>query len=65
MILSESAEFLYKTTDFYAPEYEKSILWNDPALNIDWKISGLNISEPLLSEKDKKGVLFKDAETFA
>jgi dTDP-4-dehydrorhamnose 3,5-epimerase len=65
IVLSETAEFLYKTTDFYAPEYEKCIIWNDPNLGVDWKISGLNISEPLLSEKDKKGVLFKDAEVFA
>jgi len=60
VVLSDVAEFLYKTTDYYAPEYERSILWNDAELNIDWKIS----ESARLSEKDKAGVLFKDAEIF-
>jgi dTDP-4-dehydrorhamnose 3,5-epimerase len=62
VVLSESAEFLYKTTDFYAPEFERSILWNDPALNIDWQ---LNDAMPLLAAKDQAGKLLKDAEVFA
>ena len=48
LVLSDSAEFLYKTTDYYAPEYERSIAWNDPALAIDWPIQGF----PSLSSKD-------------
>ena len=62
VVLSESAEFLYKTTDFYAPEFERSILWNDPALNIDWQ---LNDALPLLAAKDQAGRQLKDAEVFA
>ncbi|MDD2741866.1 MAG: dTDP-4-dehydrorhamnose 3,5-epimerase [Rhodocyclaceae bacterium] len=48
VVLSETAEFLYKTTDYYAPEYERSISWNDPVIGIDWPLSGT----PLLSTKD-------------
>lgn len=62
MVISESAEFLYKTTDYYAPEYERSILWNDPAIGIEWPLQGM---EPLLSNKDKVGKLLIDAEVFA
>lgn len=62
IVLSESAEFLYKTTDYWAPEYERSILWNDPALNIDWQLHG---ATPLLASKDQAGKLLKDAEVFA
>lgn len=62
VVTSESAEFLYKTTDYWAPEHERSILWNDPALNIDWPLNG---AEPLLSGKDKNGTLLSDAEVFA
>ena len=61
VVTSESAECLYKTTDYWAPEYERSILWNDPALAIDWPLSGL----PMLSGKDSKGSLLADAEVFA
>lgn len=60
VVLSDTADFLYKTTDYYAPEYERSILWNDPTLNIDWKIVG----EPVLSSKDKAGVPLEKAEVF-
>ncbi|MGD1918131.1 MAG: dTDP-4-dehydrorhamnose 3,5-epimerase [Pleurocapsa sp.] len=60
VVLSDTADYLYKTTDYYAPEYERSILWNDPGLNIDWKIEG----EPVLSEKDKAGSLLETAEIF-
>lgn len=60
VVLSDFAEFLYKTTDFYAPEHERCIAWNDPDIGIEWPING----EPGLSEKDKKGFLLKDAEVF-
>ncbi len=58
---SDSAEFLYKTTDYWAPEFERSILWNDPAIGIDWQLDG----EPQLSGKDKVAALLADAEVFA
>lgn len=58
--LSETAEFLYKTTNTYAPTYERSILWNDPDLAIDWQYAG----EPLLSGKDQQASFFKDADLF-
>lgn len=61
VVTSDSAEFLYKTTDYYAPEYERSILWNDPAIGIQWPVAG----EPLLSNKDKVGKLLSEAEVFA
>ena len=61
LVLSEYAEFLYKTTDYYAPEYERSILWNDPALAIAWPLQG----EPVLSAKDQAGKLLQEAEVFA
>jgi dTDP-4-dehydrorhamnose 3,5-epimerase len=60
VVTSESAEFLYKTTDYYAPEYERAILWNDPALGIDWPLDG----EPALSAKDKVAKLLADADVF-
>jgi len=59
-VLSESAHVLYKTNEFYFPELERTVLWNDPDLNIAWE----NTAEPLLSEKDKKGRGLKDAELF-
>jgi len=62
VVLSESAEFLYKTTDYYAPEFERSILWNDPVLGIDWRLNG---AIPLLAAKDQAGKLLKDAEVLA
>lgn len=60
-VTSDYAEVLYKATDYYAPEHERSLLWNDPAIGIEWPLS----SEPLLSEKDRKGTLLKDAEVYA
>lgn len=60
VVLSESAEFLYKTTNYYDPSSERSILWSDTALNIEWPAS----IEPTLSAKDKAASLFKDAEYF-
>ena len=61
VVLSKTADFLYKTTDYYAPQYERAILWNDPQIGIDWKISG----EPILSAKDRAGVPLAQAEVFA
>ena len=61
-VMSERAEILYKATDYYAPQWERSILWNDPALGIDWHIQ--NGEMPILSDKDAKGVLLADAETY-
>ncbi len=61
MVLSESADFLYKTTDYYAPAYERCIAWNDPSICIDWP---KNIT-PLLSAKDQQGVSLAAAEVFA
>lgn len=61
VVLSEYAEFLYKTTDYYAPEYERSIAWNDPTLAIDWQYQG----QPELSVKDQQACSFIDAEVFA
>lgn len=58
VVLSETAEFLYKTTDFYAPQYERCILWNDPTLNIDWPIENM----PTISTKDALGKSFLVAE---
>ncbi len=60
LVLSEYAEFLYKTTDFYAPEHERCIRWDDPAIAIAWPLQG----EPLLSAKDKQGVTLEHAELF-
>ncbi len=60
LVLSEHADFLYKTTDFYAPEHERCILWNDPTLAIDWPLDG----EPILSAKDKQGRPLSEAEVF-
>ena len=60
LVLSENAEFLYKTTDYYAPAYERSVLWNDSDLGIDWPID----QPPILSGKDQLGSRFKDADVF-
>jgi len=62
VVLSESADFLYKTTDFYAPQHERCIAWNDPTLAIDWHLGGI---EPTLSAKDLAGLRFEQAEVFA
>ncbi|WP_174919663.1 dTDP-4-dehydrorhamnose 3,5-epimerase [Burkholderia metallica] len=60
VVTSSSAEFLYKTTDYWYPEYEKTILWNDPQLNIDWPLC----DAPVVSAKDQQGVLFATADLF-
>ena len=62
VVLSEMAEFLYKTTDYYAPSFERCIAWDDPTLAIDWKLAG---RQPLLSAKDAAGVSLSAAEVFA
>jgi dTDP-4-dehydrorhamnose 3,5-epimerase len=61
VVLSEHAEFLYKTTDYWAPEHERCIAWNDPDLGIDWLLTG----EPALSAKDAAGKSLREAEVFA
>lgn len=61
VVLSDVAEFLYKATDYYAPQHERSIRWNDPEINIDWHYN----EEPLLSIKDCKAPLFNDAQYYA
>ncbi|MDO8959017.1 MAG: dTDP-4-dehydrorhamnose 3,5-epimerase [Rhodocyclaceae bacterium] len=60
LTLSESADFLYKATDYYAPEHERTLLWNDPALAIDWPLTGA----PLLAPKDAAGTPLQAAETY-
>lgn len=61
VVLSDSADFLYKTTDYYAPEHERCVIWNDATLSIDWQLGDI---EPLLSGKDKAGAAFSDAEAY-
>ncbi|NML29123.1 dTDP-4-dehydrorhamnose 3,5-epimerase family protein, partial [Zoogloea dura] len=60
LVTSESADFLYKTTDYYAPEHERSLLWNDPAVGVEWPLAG----EPLLSAKDVAGKRLAECEIF-
>ncbi|MFZ4288294.1 dTDP-4-dehydrorhamnose 3,5-epimerase [Variovorax sp. HJSM1_2] len=62
LVLSELADFLYKTTDYYAPAHERSIAWDDPTLGIEWPIQGLT---PILSAKDQAGLSLNAAEVFA
>ena len=59
-ILSDEAEVLYKATNFYSPKDERSILWSDPSIGIDWGL----IDVPIISTKDQEGLLLKDAEVF-
>lgn len=61
VVVSDGAEFLYKTTDYYAPEHERSLLWNDPALAVPWPLQG----EPILKPGDANGTPLARAETFA
>jgi dTDP-4-dehydrorhamnose 3,5-epimerase len=60
LVVSDFAEFLYKTTDYYAPEHERTLLWNDPAIAIDWPLEGA----PLLAAKDRSGMPLREAETY-
>ncbi|HYM77023.1 MAG TPA: dTDP-4-dehydrorhamnose 3,5-epimerase [Candidatus Dormibacteraeota bacterium] len=59
-VISRAAHVLYKATDYYAPEFERTLAWNDPHLNIDWELEG----EPVVSAKDQRGILLHDAEVF-
>ncbi len=61
LVMRDDTEFQYKCTDVYAPEHERTILWNDPALGIDWPLEG---AQPVLSEKDAVGTLLEDAEVY-
>ncbi len=60
VVISDSADVLYKATDFYSPSCERSLLWNDPQLGIPWPLSG----EPVLSQKDRAGTLLSQSEVF-
>jgi dTDP-4-dehydrorhamnose 3,5-epimerase len=60
LVLSDIAEFLYKTTDYYAPEHERTLLWNDPAIGVTWPLDGA----PVLKSKDAAGTPLASAETF-
>ncbi len=63
LVTSESADFLYKTTDYYAPQHERTILWNDPALAIPWPLATLDApGAPRLSEKDQRGLSLAQAQ---
>lgn len=61
VVLSETADFLYKTTDYYAPEHERCLAWDDPTVAVDWQLEGI---EPLLSAKDRVGKSLAEAEAF-
>jgi dTDP-4-dehydrorhamnose 3,5-epimerase len=63
LVLSETAEFEYKCTDYYAPQFERSILWDDPDIGIDWPLA--EGDRPILSDKDAKAPLLKDADTYS
>ncbi|PRF20034.1 dTDP-4-dehydrorhamnose 3,5-epimerase family protein, partial [Burkholderia multivorans] len=60
VVLSEAAQFLYKTTDYWYPEYERSLLWKDPTVGIDWKLD----REPVLAAKDAAGKLLSEADVY-
>jgi dTDP-4-dehydrorhamnose 3,5-epimerase len=64
MALTESVEFVYKTTDYWAKDYERTLLWNDPALGINWPLERVGGS-PVINEKDLEGALLKHADCFA
>ncbi len=61
-VISDSAEFVYKCTDYYAPEHERSLKWNDPTVGIDWPL--MNGQSPLLSAKDETGKSFEEADKY-
>jgi len=61
-VMTESAEFVYKCTDYYAPEFDRSLKWNDPEVGIEWPL--VDGKQPLLSEKDENGKSFSEADTF-
>ena len=61
LVLSEDADFVYKCTEYYAPQHERTLLWNDPLLSLDWPLTGA----PILSAKDQRGRPLSDADCFA
>jgi dTDP-4-dehydrorhamnose 3,5-epimerase len=63
-VLSETAHVFYKTTDFYTPEHERTVAWDDPALNIDWEFGAEPIDSAIVSAKDQRGLPFEQAEKF-
>lgn len=63
-VLSEQAHVLYKATDFYSPEHERTLVWNDPDLKIEWQFDVDPIVAPIVSAKDQRGCSFREAETF-
>ncbi len=65
VVLSDTADFLYKTTDYYAPQHERCIAWNDPAIGIEWPLATHGIAEPILSDKDRAGLPLSQASVFA
>lgn len=60
LVLSDSADFLYRTTDYYAPQHERCVIWNDPDIGIRWPMTG----EPVLAAKDRAGLFLRDADLF-
>ena len=64
LVLSDVADFLYKTTDYYVPSAERCLLWNDPVLKIEWPLNALNGLAPILTDKDRLGAKLIDAELF-
>ena len=64
VVLSETADFFYKCTDLYAPAEERTLMWDDPALAVDWRLDELGV-EPLLSDKDREGLPLADCDTYA
>ena len=60
LVISKQAQVLYKATDYYSPEHERTLMWNDPDLKINWELDG----EPIVSAKDQRGLALRDAETF-
>ena len=64
LVLSESADFLYKTTEYYAPEHERCIAWNDPAIGVEWPLAATALAAPLLSHKDAAATALGQADVF-
>lgn len=60
LVLSERADFLYKCSDFYAPQFERGIAWNDPQIAVEWPLETLGLTQPILSDKDKNNPLLRE-----
>ena len=60
VVTTESADFLYKTTDYYAPEHERCIIWNDPVINITWSSTKFSVEDLLISKRDRQGLSFEE-----